>query len=74
MDLNHYYYQHQISIMRAGTAASRLARTRHLAAAGALANRIRNYQLALGASASTGWLSSMNDLDNAASGRGACCA
>lgn len=59
MDLNQLYSQHQHSIMRAAATPSRLARTRYLAAAGALANRIRNYQLSVGAAASSGWLHSM---------------
>lgn len=55
MDLNHLYHQHQLSTMRADAAPSRMVRTRHLAAAGSVANRIRNYQIALGADASAGW-------------------
>jgi len=60
MDLNQLYSQHQLSVMRAAEAPSRLARTRHLAAAGAFANRICNYQNALGAVASEGWLRAMD--------------
>ncbi|MFM6932410.1 MAG: hypothetical protein ACKOUT_09230 [Novosphingobium sp.] len=59
MDLNQLYHQHQLSTMRADAAPSRLARTRHLAAAGTFANRIRTYQLALGAEASAGWPAAM---------------
>lgn len=63
MDLNLLYSQHQIWLMRAAAATSRLRRTKDLAAAGAVANRIRNYQLAKGAAASAGWLRSMEELD-----------
>lgn len=55
MDLNHLYQQHQLSTMRAAAAPCRTARTQHLAVAGTFANRIRSYQLALGADASAGW-------------------
>jgi hypothetical protein len=57
MDLNLLYSQHQGSLMSAAATTSRLARTKHLAAAGMFANRIRNYQLAKGAAAAAGWLS-----------------
>jgi hypothetical protein len=56
MDLNLLYSQHQGSLMSAAETTSRLARTKHLAAAGMVANRIRNYQLAKGAAAAAGWL------------------
>jgi hypothetical protein len=56
MDLNDLYSRHQISMMRARATASRLDRTKHLAAAGLFAHRIHNYQLAKGAGAAAGWL------------------
>jgi hypothetical protein len=56
MDLNHLYSQHQLSLMQAAGATSPLDRTRHLAAAGLAASRIRTYQLAKGAAAASGWL------------------
>lgn len=56
MDLNSLYSQHQLSLMQAVATSSRLLRTRHLAAAGALANRIQIYQTAKGAAAARGWL------------------
>lgn len=55
MDLNYLYSQHQLSLMRAACTTSRLARTKHLAAAGLFANRISNYQTAQGAAASASW-------------------
>lgn len=56
MDLNLLYAQHQGSLMSAAETTSRLARTKHIAAAGVFANRIRNYQLTKGAVAAAGWL------------------
>jgi hypothetical protein len=56
MDLNLLYAQHQGSLMSAAATTSRLARTKHLAAAGVFANRIRNHQLTTGAAAAAGWL------------------
>lgn len=58
MDLNQLYSQHQLSLMRAEAAESRLSRTRHLAAAGLFAHRIGTYQHAKGATAATAWLRS----------------
>lgn len=63
MDLNLLYQQHQRSLMRAGATPSRLAQTRHLAMAGALANRIRNYQLGLGANAAQDWQHALDRLE-----------
>lgn len=57
MDLNLLYSRHQGALMSAAATTSRLARTRHLAAAGMFANRIGNYQLSKGAAAATRWLS-----------------
>jgi len=56
MDLNALYSQHQLSLMQAASTTSRLARTRYLAAAEMLANRIQIYQAAKGAAAAPGWL------------------
>jgi hypothetical protein len=61
MDLNLLYSQHQISLIRAATTISRLARTRHLAAADLVANRIQEYQLANGAAAEAGWLRNLEN-------------
>lgn len=55
MDLNLLYSQHQREIIRARTAISRLARTKHLAAAGLYAHRIHVYQVTLGAAAAFAW-------------------
>lgn len=67
MDLNYQYAQHQLSIMRAAVATSRVSRTRHLAAAGLCAFRISNYQLGKGAAAAGGWVLKMDNLDRTAS-------
>lgn len=56
MDLNFLYFHHQLSVMQSASAPSCLARTRCLAAAEALANRIQIYQAAKGALAAPGWL------------------
>lgn len=61
MDLNLLYSQHQAALMSASVTISRLARTRHIAAAGMFANRIRNYQLAKGAAAAAGWLGAVQN-------------
>lgn len=58
MDLNRQYFEHQLSLMRANGSATRLARTRHLAAAGVTANKISEHQLGIGAAAANGWVSS----------------
>ncbi len=57
MDLNHLYSEHQIAVMRASASTSRLARTRHLAAAGVFAHHIGTYQRTIGAPAASGWRS-----------------
>lgn len=69
MDLNFLYSQHQLSMMRAGGTRSRLARTRHLEAAGAFAHRIQTYQHSLGAAASAGWRRSTDNPVQAGTGR-----
>ena len=66
MDLNLQYFKHQLSLMQAAETPSRLRRTLHLAAAGAAANRIRNFQLAAGARAAGGWAASTDDCDRSA--------
>lgn len=66
MDLNLLYSEHQRFLIRASGASDRLQRTRHLAAAESLANRIRDHQLICGAAAASGWLRAMNNLDHRA--------
>ncbi len=66
MDLNHLYSQHQVSLMSAAATTSRLARTRHMAAAGVFGDRIRNYQLSIGAPAASGWLHRMETSERCA--------
>jgi len=63
MDLNLQYFEHQVSLIRANSASTRLGRTRHLAAAGVTANRIGNHQLRIGAGAAQGWILSLENLD-----------
>jgi hypothetical protein len=63
MDLNHQYFEHQISLMRASVAKTRLAKTRHFAAAGVTANRISNHQSGIGANAAAGWSRSAHSVD-----------
>lgn len=63
MDINHSYSRHQRLLMRADTSTSRLGRTRLLAAAGLIANQIRDFQLDKGALAAPTWLRSMGTLD-----------
>jgi hypothetical protein len=60
MDLNKSYFQHQMCLMQARASISRLERTRHLAKAGAISNRIRDYQLPKGAGAASYWLRNMD--------------
>lgn len=66
MDLNRLYFEHQLSLMRANDAATRLARTQHFAAAGVTANRIGNYQLGIGAEAAGSWIKSSQNADQLA--------
>jgi hypothetical protein len=66
MDLNHHYFEHQLSLMRAGGAVTRLSRTLHLAAAGVTANRIGNHQLGTGAAAADGWIKGSQNIDGRA--------
>lgn len=68
MDLNFLYQQHQLSLMRAACATSRLARTKYLATADLFANRISNYQTARGAAASAGWRRRSENLERPATG------
>ncbi|WP_313442400.1 hypothetical protein [Novosphingobium sp.] len=63
MDLNHEYFQHQLSLMRASAAGTHLAKTRHLAAASVTADRIGNHQSGIGADAADGWVRSSHNLD-----------
>lgn len=62
MDLNHQYFEHQLSLMRARAAGTRLAKTRHLAAASVTAYRISNHQSGIGAHAADGWVRSAHNL------------
>lgn len=57
MDLNSFYFEHQLSLMRARSASSCAVRTKHLDFADALARRIQSHQLSIGASAATSWRS-----------------
>ena len=56
MDLNHFYSQHQIALMKAGAAASLPSRLQHLDHASDIARQIGSYQRAQGAEAGTSWL------------------
>lgn len=69
MDLNLLYQQHQYSLMSAMATTGRPAQTRHLATAGVLANRIRNYQLALGAGAAQDWQRVLDRLERYSNGQ-----
>lgn len=55
MDLNHFYSQHQIALIKAGAAASGPERVRHLDHASRLACRISAYQYIQGAAAGASW-------------------
>ncbi|HKX80291.1 MAG TPA: hypothetical protein VJM34_17400 [Novosphingobium sp.] len=55
MDLNRLYSQHQISTMRADAATSYRTRSRNLMDVQRFSDRLRNYQITLGASAASGW-------------------
>ncbi len=55
MDLNLFYLQHQMLLMRATASTSQCMRARHLGMAQACADSISAYQLAEGASAASDW-------------------
>ena len=55
MDLNQQYKRHQLSLMRAGAAASTAARLTHSSEAAGIARGIESFQHALGAVAAQGW-------------------
>jgi hypothetical protein len=55
MDLNLFYSQHQIALIKAGAAASGPERARHLDHASGLACRISTYQHTHGAAAGASW-------------------
>lgn len=55
MDLNHLYSQHQIALMKAGTAAGPSDRHAHLDCASHIAGQIGSYQRSQGAEASVSW-------------------
>jgi hypothetical protein len=56
VDLNYLYSEHQLALMRAAGAISRVTRTRHLAAARVIADQIGQYQLSREAPAFARWL------------------
>src|SRR3546814_4895066 len=55
MDLNHFYSQHQVALIRASAATDRLARSRHLADAALIGEQIRYHQFSKGAAAAWSW-------------------
>lgn len=55
MDLNHLYFQYQVSLIRASTAPDCQARAGHHAAAHGVARRIRGFQQGMKAAAAMGW-------------------
>src|SRR3546814_12962306 len=55
MDLNHFYSQHQVALIRASAATDRRARSRHLADAALLCEQIRYQQVSKGAAATRSW-------------------
>ena len=56
MGLNHLYFEHQISLMRAADALSDPARRKHLCAAGVISGQIFDLLSLKNAPASAGWL------------------
>src|SRR3546814_11556217 len=55
MDLNHFYSQHQVALIRASAATDRRARSRHLADAALIGEHIRYHQVSKGAAAARSW-------------------
>lgn len=55
MDLNRLYFKHQISMMRLSSAGDRVCRDYHQTIADGFAQRIAQFQLVAGASASAAW-------------------
>lgn len=55
MDLNFLYSQHQLSLIRAGTAGTDEYRAQHFAMAEQIGSQIRDYQLVKGATAACSW-------------------
>lgn len=55
MDLNHLYFQHQLSLMRAASAPDCQARAGHHAEAHGLASRISRFQQGSKAGAAASW-------------------
>jgi glycyl-tRNA synthetase alpha subunit len=55
MDLNLFYSQHQIALMKAQATTSATERDRHLDKASSIARRIGSFQLAQGAAAGVAW-------------------
>lgn len=62
MDLNFLYFQHQLSLIRAGTASTDEFRARHFAIAERIGSRIRSYQFTKGAAAAFSWSANANRL------------
>ncbi|KFG88912.1 hypothetical protein BV98_003312 [Sphingobium herbicidovorans NBRC 16415] len=55
MDLNQFYFKHQISLMQAAGATSELARMKHLDAAEVVGGQIFDFLTSRGAAASASW-------------------
>jgi hypothetical protein len=55
MDLNLFYSQHQIALIKAGATRNLPERDRHLTEAWEIASRIGTYQLTQGAAAGASW-------------------
>lgn len=55
MDLNHFYSEHQVALIRASAATDCRARARHLADAALIGEQIQYHQLSTGAAASRSW-------------------
>ena len=56
MDMNQLYFDYQVSLMRAQSAATARLRRSHEIEAAQMADRIRNRQVKLGAAAACTWL------------------
>ena len=56
MDLNQFYFQHQISLMRAAGATSEPTRMKHLDAAKVVGGQIFDFLTSKGAAASASWI------------------
>lgn len=56
MDLNQFYFQHQISLMRAAGATSEPTRMKHLNVAEVVGEQIFDFLTSRGAAASASWI------------------